>query len=147
MGLEQQTYSTTACVSPADCFAAITDFASYPQWSSSVRRAEVLEHHPDGLPKRVAMELDVKIKHIRYVLEYNYEPPGRLTWKLVEGDLKDVEGIYTFEDAGAGTTRITCSQAVDTGFWIPGFLRSTFERTALRDSVEEFKRAVESRHT
>ncbi len=146
MGLEQQTYTTSVHAEPAQCFAVITDFDTYPAWSSAVCRARVLERHPDGLAKRVEMELDVKIRRLRYVLEYSYEPPARLTWKLAEGDLRDVQGVYTFEPTGRGTTRVTCSQAVDMGFWIPGFLRQTFEQQALRTSVEEFRRAVETRH-
>jgi hypothetical protein len=34
---------------------------------------------------------------------------------------------------------------VDVGFWIPGPIRKTFERTALIDSVREFKKAAEQR--
>jgi ribosome-associated toxin RatA of RatAB toxin-antitoxin module len=146
MALEQQTYTTSIRADPAACFAVITDFDAYPQWSSAVRRTRVLEHHPDGLAKRVEMELDITIRRIRYVLEYRYEPPGRLTWKMAEGDLRGVEGVYTFEPAGPGRTQVTCSQAVDVGFWIPGFLRHTFEQHALRTSVEEFRQAVETRH-
>ena len=72
-------------------------------------------------------------------------PPRRLQWSLVEGDVKAVVGSYLFEDAGAGRTRITCTQAVDVGFWIPGFLRRVFEQHALKESVEELKTAVEAR--
>ena len=63
---------------------------------------------------------------------------------MTEGDLTDIEGAYRFEEAANGTTA-TCSQAIDLGFWLPGFLRSTIEAKALRDSVEEFRAAVEAR--
>jgi ribosome-associated toxin RatA of RatAB toxin-antitoxin module len=146
MAIEAQTYSTTAAATVTDCFAVVTDFDTYPTWASAVRRAAVRMRHPDGLPRQVEMEIDIKVRRIRYVLEYNYTSPHRLDWKLVEGDLRNVEGSYVFEDAGDGWTRVTCTQAVDVGFWIPGFLRSIFEQQALRDSVEEFKRAVEAHH-
>ena len=57
--------------------------------------------------------------------------------------MTDVEGAYRFEETPAGV-KATCTQAIDLGFWLPGFLRSTIEAKALRDSVEEFKHAVES---
>src|SRR5262249_16174868 len=79
-----------------------------------------------------------------YTLEYAWTKPQGGTWRLVEGDLKSVEGSYQFAAAGAKTTA-TCSQAVDVGFWIPGPIRRTFERKALQDSVEEFRKAVEKR--
>lgn len=147
MALEGQTYTTTVAASPSDCFAVITNFAAYPEWSSAVRAATVRDHHSDGLAKQVEMELDIKIRRIRYTLEYRYEPPTRLMWHLVGGDLKGVEGSYVFEEVSSGCTQVTCTQAVDVGFWIPGFLRSVFEQQALRDSVEEFKRAVEAQGT
>jgi len=145
VSLEEQSYTTEVAASPADCYAVITDFSSYPRWSSAVSVAEVRQHHPDGAAKQVQMELDIKIRRIRYVLEYHHEPPTRLTWSLVEGDVKAVQGSYVFEEAGQDRTQITCTQAVDIGFWVPGFLKSKFERQALKDSVEEFKHEVEAR--
>lgn len=144
MALQGQTYTTTVAASPSDCFAVITNFPAYPNWSSAVRSTTVRAAHPDGIAKQVEMELDIKVRRIRYTLEYCYDPPTRLEWHLVAGDIKGVEGAYVFEEISPGCTQVTCTQAVDVGFWIPGFLRSVFEQQALRDSVEEFKRAVEA---
>ena len=140
----RQSYSTTVAGSIDGCFAVLIDFEAYPQWSSVIKKCRVLERHPDGLAKRVEFILDMTIKTIRYVLDYDYERPHGATWRLVEGDVKDVEGSYRFEDTPTGV-KATCTQAVDLGFWVPGFIRSTFERSALRTSVEEFKKAVEAR--
>lgn len=140
-----QTYSTTVAGSVDDCFSVLIDFPDYVRWSSPITTCRVLEQYPDGLPKRVEFGLDMTIKTIRYVLEYAYDRPSGATWHLVDGDLKDVEGSYRFAPAADGTTTATCTQAIDLGFWVPGFIRSTFEKKALHDSVEEFRRAVEQR--
>lgn len=137
-----QTYSTQVAAPVDVCFEVLTDFEAYPRWSSPITSCRVLERHPDGLPKRVEFQLDMTIKVIRYVLEYTYDRPRGATWKLVEGDVKDVVGSYTFE-AAAGTTRASCTQEIDLGFWLPGFLKRPFEQKALRDSVEEFRKAAE----
>lgn len=137
-----QTYSTQVAAPVDVCFEVLTDFEAYPRWSSPITSCRVLERHPDGLPKRVEFQLDMTIKVIRYVLEYTYDRPRGATWKLVEGDVKDVVGSYTFEAAG-GTTRASCTQEIDLGFWLPGFLKRPFEQKALRDSVEEFRKAAE----
>jgi hypothetical protein len=139
-----QSYSTRIAAPMAECFAVLTDFAAYPQWSGPVRECRVLDRHPDGLARRVAFALDFTLKTVRYVLEYAYDAPRGARWHLVEGDLKAVEGSYRFVETG-DHTEATCSQAVDIGFWVPGPLRRPFEQKALRDSVEEFKRAVEAR--
>lgn len=139
-----QTYETTIAAPPDACFAAITDFEAYPTWSSPIRSTTVLDRHPDGLARTVEFVLDMTLKTVRYVLEYAYEPPHTVRWALVEGDLASVEGSYRFEAAGNGT-KATCAQSIELGFWVPSLIRSAFERKALRDSVEEFKRAVEAR--
>ena len=144
MGEFRQSYSATVAGSLADCFAVLTDFPAYPEWSGPVQECRVVDRHPDGLPRRVAFALDFTLKTIRYVLEYTYEPPHTARWRLVEGDVKDVQGSYEFRER-AGKVEATCTQEIDVGFWIPGPLRRTFEAKALRDSVEEFKKAVEAR--
>ena len=140
----RQTYSTTVAAPVAECFAVLTAFEDYPRWSSPITSCRVLEHHPDGLPKRVEFMLDMTVKTIRYVLEYTYDRPYGATWTLVEGDVRAVSGEYRFEETD-GRTMATCSQAIDLGFWLPGFVRSGLEKKALRDSVEEFRQAVETR--
>jgi ribosome-associated toxin RatA of RatAB toxin-antitoxin module len=139
----QQSYSTTIAGTAEDCFAILADFDAYPKWSGPVTECRVIDRHPDGLPRRVAFALDFTIKTLRYTLEYTWERPHRARWKLVEGDVKNVEGSYEFQESN-GRTKATCAQAIDIGFWVPGPIRRPFEQKALRDSVEEFKVAVES---
>jgi hypothetical protein len=140
-----QTHSTLVTGTAEDCFAVLVDFENYPRWSSVVTECRVLDRHPDGLAKRVAFTLDMTLKKIRYVLEYGFEPPHGGHWHLVESDdVKDVEGSYRFEPEG-GRTKATCNQAIDIGFWVPGPIRRPLEQKALRDSVEEFRKAVEAR--
>jgi hypothetical protein len=140
----RESYSTRVKAPLETCFAVLTDFEAYPRWSSPVRECQVLTRHPDGLPCQVAFVLDTPIKTIRYTLEYSWDPPNGGEWRLVEGDVAGVEGSYEFAAGRHGTTA-TCTQAIDLGFWVPGFLRSVFEKKALRDSVEEFRTATEAR--
>jgi len=139
-----QSYTTTVAGSVEDCFAVLIDFPAYPHWSSPITECRVLERYPDGLARKVAFALDMTLKTVRYVLEYTYDPPRGARWRLVEGDLRGVDGSYAFDPADDGT-EATCSQSVDLGFWIPGPIRRMAEAKALRDSVEEFRKAVEAR--
>ena len=90
----RQSYSATVAGTIDDCFAVLTDFEAYPKWSSVIKKTRVLERHPDGLAKRVEFILDMTIKTIRYVLEYTWDTPAGATWRLSEGDGKDVDGSY-----------------------------------------------------
>ena len=82
----RQSYSTTIAAPLADCFAVLTAFEDYPRWSSPITSCRVLEHHPDGLPKRVEFGLDMTVKTIRYVLDYVYDRPHGATWSLSRWD-------------------------------------------------------------
>jgi ribosome-associated toxin RatA of RatAB toxin-antitoxin module len=140
-----QEYSTTVAASIQDCFATITDFESYPGWIEAVQETQVLERYPDGLARLVELHVNMIIKTIRYVLQYEYNEPHRLTWRSVEGDIESIEGAYEFEKLAASKIRATCRQIVTVGFWVPGPVRRMIERSAIEQSVLEFKKEAETR--
>ena len=127
------------------CAEVLLDFERYPEWSGPITEARVLERDGDGRARRVAFALDMRIRTVRYTLEYAYDLPECARWHLVEGDLAAVDGRYELEELGPGRTRATCTQAVDLGFWVPGPIRRLIEGQALRSSVAEFKAEAERR--
>ena len=127
----------------ADCFAAILDFDHYPEWSSAVTRARILERDAAGIGRVVEFHIDAKVKTLRYVLAYQHKKPSQLTWRSVDGDIESIEGIYRFRKLGPKRTEASCRQEIRLGFWLPGPLRRLAERTALAQSVNEFKDYVE----
>jgi len=141
--MNAQEFSTEVHASVAQCFATITDFEQYPQWFSTIQRSKILSRHASRLAQRVEYFIDMKVKVVSYVLEYEYNKPTQLTWKSVDGDIEAIEGSYRFEKLGSGLSRATCRQAVSLGFWVPGLLRSLMERQALKQAVLEFKAAAE----
>jgi len=145
MAEADQSFTTDVDAGIDQCCAALLDFERYPQWSGPTTAVRILERDADGRARQVEMTLDMKIRNVRYVLEYSYDLPARAEWHLVEGDVAGVEGSYTFEQIDHTHTRATCRQTVDLGFWVPGPLRRLIERQALRDSVLEFKAEAERR--
>jgi ribosome-associated toxin RatA of RatAB toxin-antitoxin module len=140
-----QEVSVEIAASLAECFAAVLDFERYPEWSSAVSTARVRERGKDGVGRIVEFSIDARIRTIRYVLEYAAKPPAELTWHAVEGDIESIEGYYHFRKLGPTRTEATCRQEIQLGFWLPGPLRKLAERTALKQSVTEFKAEVERR--
>jgi uncharacterized membrane protein len=140
-----QEFTVEVEATPAACFATIVDFERYPEWSSSIRSARILECDRSGLGRRVEFLLDMRVRTVRYVLEYSHRKPHDLSWRSVDGDVESIEGAYRFRPLGRGRSEVTCRQEIRLGFWIPGLLRKLAERSALRQSVEEFKAEVERR--
>lgn len=138
------TVSTVACATPADCFAVLTDFEAYPRWASAVRRCEVVARGSGGIGRHVQFELEIARRRIRYRLAFHYVPPGRASWSMIDGDLAGITGSYQFEETIGGVV-VSCTQAIDVGFWIPELIRRPLEQRALRRSVDEFRVAAETR--
>ncbi|MBP1687747.1 MAG: hypothetical protein H6Q33_3890 [Deltaproteobacteria bacterium] len=147
MATHEQEFSTEVRASLGQCFATITDFEHYPDWYATVQQTEVLERYANGLAKQVEFSVDMKLKTVRYVLEYRYDKPKLLTWKSVAGDIEAIEGSYRFEKLAPALSRATCRQAVSLRFWLPRALRSLIEGQALKQSVLEFKAAAEAAAT
>jgi hypothetical protein len=123
----------------------VTDFECYPDWFSGISAAQLLDADAGAGLWTVRYELNMIVKRISYTLAYTARRPDSLRWKSIDGDVRAIEGSYEFVELEAGITEATCSQSVDVGFWIPGPLKRTFEKTALVDSVGEFKAAAERR--
>lgn len=129
----------------AECFDTILDFERYPEWSSMVKKARIVERDAAGAGKIVEYSIDMKIRSVRYVLDYAYKKNEELTWHSIDGDVKSVEGFYRFRELGPDRTEARCRQEIQLGFWVPGPLRRIAEHTALKSSVDEFKKAAEKR--
>ena len=129
--------------SPQECFNALLDYESFPDWQRAVKSVEVATRDRAGRGEEVAFEIDAKVRTIRYTLRYSYEPPHRIGWDYVEGDVKDVDGEFVLEDRGDGTTLATYSLALDPGVWLPGPLQKVLNDQVMKGSVEDLKRRVE----
>lgn len=142
MGVTEAAHAEVVAASPQACLDALLDFASYPQWQSAVKEALVVQ---DGADPVVEFRIDAKVKTVRYVLRYHPEPPSRLWWEYVEGDVRSVSGSYDLEDLGDGTTLATYRLAIDPGRFVPGPIRKALTEGVMRVSVRELKKRVEER--
>jgi uncharacterized membrane protein len=131
---------------PQACFDALLDYESFPDWQRAVKSVEVEARDRAGRGRDIAFEIDAKVKTIRYRLRYSYEPPHRIAWEYLGGDVKDVDGELVLEERGDGTTLATYSLALDAGVWLPGPVRTILTDQVMKGSVEDLKRRVESDH-
>ena len=130
---------------PADhVYATITDFDTVAQWQSACVSANVQERDSDGRATIVELKLDMKIKQPRYRNRYTHNPPARLEFEMIDGDLKSGKGAYTFEDLGEGRTRVTYENAVDPGFFVPGPVRKKIAESAVNDLLKQLKARAEA---
>jgi ribosome-associated toxin RatA of RatAB toxin-antitoxin module len=106
-----------------ELFEIVTDLDAFPEWLSDVKEVEILETDDEGRPLASRMTVDVTIREVTYVLEYEYDYPNTVSWtSRPGGDVKSIEGSYQFEINDEGGTTVTYELAIDPGFPVPGFL-------------------------
>jgi ribosome-associated toxin RatA of RatAB toxin-antitoxin module len=147
VGLELAERSVEIAAPAHACFGAVLEFESYPRWQSAVVDCRVLEHDEQGRGTLVETVVDARVRKVRYVLAYSYEPHERISWELVEGDPKSVEGDYVFAERG-GVTVATYRLAVDIGRFgrlVPGDVKRRATEHLMASTVEELRERVEGR--
>lgn len=127
-----------------DILAVACDFEAYPDWNAEVKNVEVLETDEEGRATEVAWKVDARIKTVGYVLRYDYSDlPDAYSWELVEGDVKELRGTYSFDEF-EDVTDVSYELTLDPGFPVPGLLRRQGERRLKEAALDELKKRVES---
>lgn len=106
-----------------EIMAIVSDVEAYPDWLSDIKRVDVLETDDEGRPLAAEMTVDVSIREVTYVLEYEYDGVERMAWtSRPGGDVRHIEGSYTLLINEEGGTTVTYDLTIDPGFPVPGFL-------------------------
>ena len=141
---EESTQSITIDADPAEVMAVIADFANYPEWTGSVKKADVVEVGGDGRARRVAFTLDAGIVRDEYELSYVWTGDEKVEWDLTRGQMMRAQhGSYTLRSDGPGRTYVTYSLSVDLIIPMLGLLKRKAERVVMDTALKELKKRVE----
>src|SRR5215210_2786268 len=147
MGLNWAEHTVEIAAPIETCFAAITDYETFPKWQGAVVDTEVLDWDTEGRGKVVRLFIDAKVRKVDYTLDYRYDRPERIEWDFVEGNgINGADGHYLFEDLGDGRTRATYKLGLEVGIPMPGMVARRVHKQTLKASVEDLKREAERRH-
>ena len=113
------------------CYEIAADIANAAEWQGSLLDVEVLERDGEKRAVLVETESDAKVKHVKAILRFSYDPPTSITWVQEKGDTKSLHGSWAFEDLG-GRTRATYALEADPGRMLGLLLRGPAE-TMVRD--------------
>ncbi|MCW2925878.1 MAG: hypothetical protein JWM98_3282 [Thermoleophilia bacterium] len=128
-----------------ELMAIVSDVESYPEWLKDVKRVEVLETDSEGRPTAATMDVDISIKVVTYTLDYEYEGSERMSWtSRPGGDIKQVDGGYTFEINDDGSTNVLYELAIDPGFPVPGFMLKRAAKHITGQALDGLKRRAEA---
>jgi hypothetical protein len=115
------------------CFEIAADIENAPEWQGSLQDVEVLERDSERRAELVETKSDAKVRSVRALLRFSYDPPGGIRWVQEKGDAKSVEGWWKLEDLGDGRTRATYGLRSD-----PGRVLGMLLRGPVQDRVRDF---------
>ncbi|MDP9068951.1 MAG: SRPBCC family protein [Actinomycetota bacterium] len=128
-----------------EIFEVATDFEAYPDWNPNIKKVEIRKTDSKGRATEVWFEVDAKVKKVQYTLKYSYTgAPKKFSWKLMDGDVKELSGSYEFDEF-EDVTDVSYETSIDPGFKIPSMLKRQGERQLVRAALHDLKKRVESR--
>lgn len=127
--------------SPGEILDVIADVECTPDWSPQYQRAEILDTHPDGRPKRVKMTIKAAGLSDEMVLEYAWTD-DTVSWTLVSaGQLKAQDARYTLAPDG-DKTKVTFDLTIDLAIPMPGFLLKRTMRGGMVTATDGLRKQV-----
>ena len=121
-------------------YAVAADVEGAPRWQPEMKEAEVLSRDADGNQVLVHTAVDAKVRTLQLELRFEYDEPSGIRWTQEEGDLKSVDGYWSFDDLGDGRTRATYGMTIDLGRMLGMVIRGPLVgvlRGQLVDSMPE----------
>ena len=107
--------ATVTIDAPLDrCYEIAADVDHIDEWQEGVVAVEVLERDAEGRALVAEITNDAKIREVKVRVQFSYDAPNGLSWKQVKGDLKSLEGSWSFSASG-GVTTATYDLAIDPG--------------------------------
>jgi ribosome-associated toxin RatA of RatAB toxin-antitoxin module len=113
------------------CYELAADVDSIHEWQHGVIEVEVHERDGDGRVLIAEIHNDAKVRTVKTRVRFSYDEPQGLSWRQERGDLKSLEGSWSFTES-AGITVATYSLALD-----PGRVLGMFARGPVIDRVRE----------
>ncbi|MBV8602520.1 MAG: aromatase/cyclase [Candidatus Eremiobacteraeota bacterium] len=106
---------TISVAAPArDVYELAKQQERFPEFMPDVESVTVLERRPDAIVTR--WKTLVEEAPIEWTEEDRFDDERtRIEYELIEGDLDTFEGVWSFEDAGDGTTRVVLGIEYDFG--------------------------------
>lgn len=107
--------ASATIAAPIDrCYELAADVDHIAEWQDGVTEVDVLERDAEDRPLVAEIVNDAKVRSVRVRVRFSYDPPHGLSWTQVKGDLKALDGSWSFTESGT-TTTATYSLAIDPG--------------------------------
>lgn len=133
---------------PARVMAVIADLPAYPQWTSEVKKAEILSVDPgSGRAERVRLFVDAGAVRDQQILSYSFDGDRAVHWTLVEGEmLRALDGSYVLTPVPGEQelTTVEYTLTVDSKIPLFGMMKKKMEKVIIDRALAGLKKRVET---
>jgi carbon monoxide dehydrogenase subunit G len=130
---------------PEVVFRVITDCDLAPKMVDSLKSCRVVERDPAGRwDVREEISKMTFVPSVRNVFRSDYEPPARVRFHRVGGDLKVFEGEWRIEPHGTGS-RVFYENRASAPFRVPGYLARFALRLEVPRALQALRREAMTR--
>jgi ribosome-associated toxin RatA of RatAB toxin-antitoxin module len=128
----------------ADVQEALFAVGAYPEWLSSVKKAEVLESDTSGRVLKAKLSIDAGMMKDRVTLDYDWSgAPLALSFSMDEADLlTQMDGTYTLKSIDEDTTQVTYELTVAVSLPVPSMMITKGQQQIIDAALKELASRV-----
>lgn len=123
----------------AEVFAALADIASYPEWLSTIKKADITESDDQDRPTNVTLTIDAGMLKDKPTLTYDWSnAPKEISFTLEDANLlTQMDGKYVLTSLDADTTKVDYSLTTAVSMPIPQMMLNKAEESTIAVALKE----------
>ena len=128
----------------ADVQAALFDIATYPEWLTSIKKADVLESDDQGRAVKAKLSIDAGMMKDRVTLDYEWSAaPASLSFTMDEADLlTQMDGTYFIKALAEDSTQVTYELTVAVSLPVPAMMITKAQQQTIDAALKELAARV-----
>ena len=143
--MSEKSVSTVIIDAPlADVQAALFEVGSYPEWLSSIKKADVLERDAENRVLKAKLAIDAGMMKDRVTLDYDWSAaPATLSFSMDEADLlTQMDGSYSLKAIDADSTQVTYELTVAVSLPVPAMMITKAQQQTIDAALKELAERV-----
>ena len=143
--MSEKSSSTIVIDAPlADVQAALFDIATYPEWLTSIKKADVLESDDQGRALKAKLSIDAGMMKDRVTLDYDWSAaPASLSFTMDEADLlTQMDGTYFIKALDEDSTHVTYELTVAVSLPVPAMMITKAQQQTIDAALKELAARV-----
>jgi ribosome-associated toxin RatA of RatAB toxin-antitoxin module len=143
--MSEKSSSTIVIDAPlADVQAALFDIATYPEWLTSIKKADVLESDDQGRAIKAKLAIDAGMMKDRVTLDYDWSAaPASLSFSMDDADLlTQMDGTYFIKALDEDSTQVTYELNVAVSLPVPSMIITKAQQQTIDAALKELAARV-----